>query len=50
MVAQLAGEWHYAGEENGMAEDIWVSFAEDGTFEIRKERLRRASLFWWKGL
>lgn len=34
MVAQLAGEWHYAGEENGVAEDIWVSFAEDGTFEM----------------
>ena len=34
MVAKLAGEWHYTAEENGVTEDIWVSFSEDGTFEM----------------
>lgn len=30
----LVGDWHYTAEENGVKEDIWVSFAEDGTFEM----------------
>jgi hypothetical protein len=31
---QLSGDWHYAAEENGVKEDIWISFSEDGTFEM----------------
>ena len=28
------GDWHYTAEENDVAEDVWVSFAADGTFEM----------------
>ncbi len=34
LIDTLAGDWHYTAEENGVAEDIWLSFAETGTFEI----------------
>ena len=30
----FAGEWHYTATENGVAEDVWVSFLADGTFEM----------------
>ena len=30
----LVGQWHYAGTENGVEEDIWLEFTEDGTFEM----------------
>lgn len=28
----LVGDWHYSAEESGVKEDIWISFAADGTF------------------
>ena len=28
------GDWHYTAVENGVSEDVWVSFAADGTFEM----------------
>lgn len=31
---QLVGDWHYTAEESGVKEDIWISFAQDGTFEM----------------
>lgn len=31
---QLVGDWHYSGEESGVKEDIWISFSQDGTFEM----------------
>lgn len=34
MMEQMAGDWHYSAEENGVTEDVWVSFAADGTFEM----------------
>ena len=34
LLLQLAGEWHYTAEESGVTEDVWLSFAENGTFEI----------------
>lgn len=34
VVSQLAGDWHYTAEENGVQEDIWISFTEDGIFEM----------------
>lgn len=34
LVEQLSGEWHYTAEENGVAEDIWIAFTEEGTFEM----------------
>ena len=30
----FAGDWHYTAEENGVAEDVWVSFSSEGTFEM----------------
>ena len=30
----LVGQWHYAGTENGVEEDIWLELTEDGTFEM----------------
>ena len=30
----FAGDWHYSATENGVAEDVWVSFLSDGTFEM----------------
>ena len=30
----FSGDWHYTAEENGVVEDVWVSFNEDGTFEM----------------
>lgn len=30
----LVGEWHYTAEESGVAEDVYISFAENGSFEI----------------
>ncbi len=34
LLDSLTGDWHYTGEESGVKEDIWVSFAENGTFEM----------------
>ena len=34
MTAKLAADWHYTAQENGVTEDVWVSFATDGTFEM----------------
>ncbi|MBQ8838001.1 MAG: hypothetical protein IJ005_01635 [Bacteroidales bacterium] len=34
MVEQLVGDWHFAGEESGVKEDIWLSFSADGGFEL----------------
>ena len=28
----IVGDWHYSAEESGVKEDIWISFAADGTF------------------
>lgn len=28
----IVGDWHYSAEEGGVKEDIWISFAADGTF------------------
>ena len=33
----FAGEWHYTATENGVAEDVWVSFLSDGTFEMYQQ-------------
>ena len=34
LIDKIVGEWHYTAEENGVAEDVWLSFGADGTFEI----------------
>lgn len=34
LLENLAGEWHYTAEESGVTEDVYLSFAENGTFEI----------------
>lgn len=34
MMEDLSGDWHYTATENGVAEDIWVSFDQSGTFEM----------------
>lgn len=34
LLDSLTGDWHYTGEESGVEEDIWVSFAVNGTFEM----------------
>ena len=34
LVSKLAADWHYTAKENGVAEDVWVSFFEDGSFEM----------------
>lgn len=31
---EFLGDWHYTATENKVAEDIWVSFFADGTFEM----------------
>lgn len=28
------GDWHYTATEQGVSEDVWVSFLSDGTFEM----------------
>lgn len=28
------GEWHYEATESRVAEDVWISFLPDGTFEM----------------
>lgn len=30
----LVGDWHYTAEESGVKEDVWISFAADGTFTM----------------
>ena len=30
----FSGDWHYSDTENGVDEDVWVSFLSDGTFEM----------------
>lgn len=30
----IVGDWHYSAEESGAKEDVWISFAADGTFEM----------------
>mgnify|MGYP003308846823 CR=1 FL=1 len=37
MAAKLAADWHYTAQENGVTEDVWVSFATDGTFEMYQQ-------------
>ena len=34
MTAKLAADWHYTAQENGVAEEVWISFTADGTFEM----------------
>lgn len=34
LIDKIVGEWHYTAEENGVAEDVWLSFGADGTFEM----------------
>ena len=34
LIDKIVGEWHYTAEENGVTEDIWISFGADGTFEM----------------
>ena len=34
VIEQISGEWHYSATESGVAEDVYVAFSEDGTFEI----------------
>ena len=34
ILEQIAGEWHYSAVENGVSEDVYVSFTEDGLFEM----------------
>ena len=31
---KFVGDWHYTATENGVAEDIWVTFSADETFEM----------------
>ena len=33
----FVGEWHYTATENGVAEDVWVSFLSNGTFEMYQQ-------------
>lgn len=44
LLDSLTGDWHYTGEESGVEEDIWVSFAENGTFEMYQKIGEGA---WW---
>lgn len=30
----LVGDWHYSGTEQGVAEDVWLCFSADGTFDM----------------
>lgn len=34
LTAKLAADWHYTAQENGVAEEVWISFTADGTFEM----------------
>ena len=34
LIDKIVGDWHYTAEENGVTEDIWISFGADGTFEM----------------
>lgn len=34
VVDQIAGEWHYTNSESEVNEDVYVSFATDGSFEL----------------
>ena len=34
LTAKLAADWHYTAQENGVAEEVWISFTADGTFEL----------------
>lgn len=34
LLERLSGDWHYEAEENGVTEDIWLSFTAAGTFEM----------------
>lgn len=34
LMNDIVGDWHYSAEESGVKEDIWISFAADGTFEM----------------
>ena len=34
LIDKIVGEWHYTAEENGVTEDVWLSFGADGTFEM----------------
>ena len=31
---QLSGDWHYQGTEEGVQKEVWISFADDKTFEM----------------
>lgn len=34
VVEQITGEWHYSSIESGVNEDVYVSFATDGSFVL----------------
>lgn len=34
LAEQIVGEWHYSATEQGVAEDIYIGFSADGTFEM----------------
>lgn len=34
LTAKLAADWHYTAQENGVTEEVWISFTADGTFEM----------------
>ena len=34
LIDKIVGEWHYTTTENGITEDIWLSFDGAGTFEM----------------
>lgn len=33
-IETLVGDWHYTSEDGPAAEDVWLSLAADGTFEM----------------
>lgn len=34
LIDKIIGDWHYTATENGISEDVWLTFTADGTFEI----------------
>lgn len=34
LAEQIVGEWHYSATEQGVAEDVYIGFSADGTFEM----------------
>lgn len=31
---EIVGDWHYQNTESEVAEDVWLSISEDGTFDL----------------